>query len=101
MERIPRGRPRSHQGERTARDRRHAHMIADAFAAASGTPVERLSHVIRQSWPRMPLPVRAAVAEAVLPIVEPLIESGAAGITDELRQTCEEAAMRGMRSRPA
>lgn len=73
-------------------DRIRARLLADEFLSASGTPEQRVARIVRSAWPRHPLPVRAGVAEEVLPILRPLADGGTA--TDAVREACEAAAAR-------
>lgn len=63
--------------------------------AETGTPVQRLAKIVRRLWPRYPLPVRAGVADELIPLLSPLIDHQVQ-ITDELRSQCEAAVTRWM-----
>lgn len=73
-------------------DRIRARLLADEFVTTGGTPEQRVARIVRTAWPRHPLPVRAGIAEAVLPILRALAEGGT--VDDPLRDACEAAAAR-------
>ncbi len=78
------------------RDRQRARRLADDFAAASGLPAQRIAKVVRSAWPTYPLPARAGLAEALLPIFEPL--AGGKPVSEELRKQTEEVVASWMAS---
>ena len=88
-----------HTDEITARDRSRARRLPEEFLASSGSAMDRLSKVIRHAWPRHPLPIRAAMAEMLLPLLAPLLTSDGMAVTQQVRNDCEEAAVQGLQIR--
>ena len=80
--------PASPASRLTPHDRDRARRLPGEVSAASGTLEQRLSRITRQMWPNFPLPVRAGLIEALLPVLAPVAKGGL--ITDELRRQCEE-----------
>ena len=68
-----------------------ARGLADEFVAAKGDSVQRLALLVRRHWGRTPMPVRAGLVAGLLPLLEPLEQSGGP-LTDELRRACEQVA---------
>jgi len=73
--------------------RRRARQVPDQVMAASGSASDRVIKVVRQTWKVAPMPVRAGLAQDLLPILEPLV-NGEVELTEELRIRCEEAVAR-------
>ncbi len=79
--------------ELSAGDRARARRLPEAFVTAKGTPAERIAEVVHRMWTECPAPVRAGIAEGVLPILRPLLAARAT-VTPELRDRCEEVVAR-------
>lgn len=85
---APSAAPPPPQRKLSARDRTKARMLPDDFLAASGDTLDRLGRVIRRKWANAPRPVRAGLAEGLVPILEPLRRG--ARPTEAVRDACEE-----------
>lgn len=79
--------------ELSAGDRARARRLPEAFLTAAGTPAERIADVVHKMWAECPAPVRAGIAEGVLPILRPLAVTRVA-VSQELRDRCEEVVAR-------
>lgn len=86
-------------GEVTDRDRARARRLPEDFLATTGSAADRITKVIRHAWPRHPLPVRAAMAQELLPVLAPMLQGPSVEVSRELQKTCEEAAVRGLEHR--
>ncbi len=72
------------------RDRKLARRLPDEFLKLSGTPIDRVTELVNQSWPSCAALARAQLAHALLLPLEALIDRGGAVITDRKRQACED-----------
>ncbi len=77
----------------TERERVEARGIPEHCLAATGTPVDRVTEVVANTWSDYPVAVRTRIAKELFPLLLPIIE-GRTDVTDELRQQCEDVAER-------
>ena len=75
--------------EVTNRDRDAARHLPDEFMSLSGTPVSRLSRLVKRYWLASGAPARDELVHALLVLLRPLCKPGAV-VTDEIRLACEE-----------
>jgi hypothetical protein len=87
-----RGATRAHP-EMSEGHRRRARQVPDEVMAGSGSASDRVIKVVRKTWKVAPMPVRAGLAQDLLPILEPLV-NGEVKLTEELRIRCEEVVAR-------
>ena len=73
----------------TKRDRDAARRLPDEFMSLSGTPVSRLSRLVKRDWLASGAPARDELVHALLVLLRPLYKPGAV-VTDEIRLACEE-----------
>lgn len=71
------------------RDREVGRRLPDEFLRLAGTPAGRINKLVRRYWPQAAAPARAELIQALLLVLRPLLEPGAA-VTDQKRQTCED-----------
>lgn len=74
-------------------DRARARGLPEAFIVAAGPPADRIAAVVHRTWASCPAPVRAGIAEGVLPVLRPLAD-GRHSICSEIRDRCEEVVAR-------
>ena len=82
----------------TARDPETTRQLPDDFVKLVGTPVDRVTELVSRYWMSYPPPARAELAQLLLTLFDPLLQSGAQ-VTDELRHECEGAVTRWIASR--
>jgi len=73
----------------TDRELELAHRLPDDFVeGGGGSAVQSLIELVGENWDRFAIGTRAELVEALLPILDPLLESGAE-VTDRERGVCE------------
>ena len=89
---------RSGRDRRGGRDRRHvsdrewAKRLPDDFAQAGGAALDRIVGLVSRYWLHYDAPVRRELTQALLPILEELLQPGTA-VTDRHRRLCEEVVL--------
>ncbi len=72
----------------TAQDRSAAHRLPDEFLELSGSSLTRIVELVTRHWEAYDESKRAQLAEALLPLLDNLLESRKT-VTGDLRSLCE------------
>ncbi len=70
------------------RDRNLARELPEKFLSESGSAIDRVTELVSQSWMSYDADVRDELVEVLVPVLEPLLESGAVASYRE-RDLCE------------
>jgi len=84
----------------TSEDRWYANRIPDDFVAASGDAISRISRIVTENWWQHGADSLAQLVEPLLPILEPLANTGVE-VSDRHREQCRSIVERWLENRPS